>query len=141
MVMLLTYVLVVTCCAFANSSGTEAIRKTLATQGFTGALDGKIAIKKLGVIAVGPTAYQIFSYIWEESCPPGAAIHASQRIVVMAGTGRYIGSYSVEDPPTRLVRNAILFGYSESLGNRIRFDRNGPPTKIHLNGELHIFAK
>jgi hypothetical protein len=132
---------VLTCYAFSNDSATNALKRSLAKQGFTGTLTGKVKISKVGVIAVGDTKYQIFYYEWQESNPPGLAIHASQRIILMKGAGQYIGFYRVEGPPTKVGPQSILFDHPESLGNSISFDKNGPPTRVRLSGELYDLEK
>jgi hypothetical protein len=117
------------------------IRKYLSSQGFTGELNGKVEITKLGNIAVGSTRYKIFYYAWEESNPSGAAVHASYRVILIRGSNRYIGSYSVEGRPKKLGLSSIQFDYPEAVGNKIIFDKNGPPAKVLLNGELQVLAK
>lgn len=127
--------------ADADDRYSGQIREYLSSQGFTGELTGKVEIKKLGDITVGRKQYQIFYYAWEESNSSGAAIHASYRIILMKDSNQYIGSYSVEGRPKKLGLSSIQFDYPETVGNKIIFDKNGPPAKVLLNGELKILAK
>lgn len=125
----------------ADNKHADQIRRILSSQGFTGKLAGKISFTKLGDIVVGSIRYQVFYYTWEESNPPGAAIHASYRIILLQDPDKYIGSYSVEGSPKRLGLSSIQIDYPESLGNTIIFDKSGPPSQVLLNGELHVLAK
>jgi len=135
------FVLFAAFCTSAYCSGSKTIKSALANQGFSGVLTGKIEINELGVIAIGNTQYHIFYYSSEGSKHPGEAIHASYRIILMTGNNMYLGSYIVEDQPTRLTHNSILFGYTEDLGNTIDFDKNGPPKQVLLDGYLLDLAK
>jgi hypothetical protein len=125
-----------TCGAFANDIGIDAVRESLATQGFTGTLSGKVKITNVGIISTGGKKYQIFYYRWEESCPAGLAIHSSQRLIVITGTHQYLGSYSIGDRPSGFRGSSVLFAFPDIEGNRITFGKNGPPAKVLLDGEL-----
>ena len=45
------------------------------------------------------TSYRVIDHEWYESNPPGEAIHASYRLVLLKGGTRYVGSYIVEGRP------------------------------------------
>jgi len=98
----------------------STLKHLLAQQGFSGALEGNIAIKRLGVFQCGSRPLEVFYHSWEESHPPGKAIHAAYRIVFLENGNKYVGQYKVEGPPTKITRTAIVFDYPERDGNTIR---------------------
>ncbi len=101
-------------------------------------LEGKVAFDSLGTFDCGARKLEVFYYSWEESNPPGLAIHASYRILFMAGTN-YLGSYHVQDRPERVTRTAIVFNYPQNDGNAISCDGGKLPDSVLLNGEGDIF--
>ena len=116
-------------------TSTSSLKQLLDQQGFSGALEGKIAIKRLGVFHCGSRTLEVFYHTWEESNPPGKAIHAAYRIFFLENGNKYIGQYMVQDPPTKITRTAIVFGYPASDGNSIACDGDNLPESVELNGE------
>ena len=114
-------------------TSTSTLRHLLAQQGFSGALEGKIAIKRLGVFHCGSRPLEVFYHSWEESNPPGKAIHAAYRIVFLENGNKYVGQYKVQDPPVKITRTAIVFGYPEGDGNTIECEGDSLPEKVNLN--------
>jgi hypothetical protein len=112
----------------------------LSRQGFSGLLTGKIHLDRLGDLQCGTRAYRVFFYEWEESHPPGEAIHAAYRVTFFDGD-QYIGSYSIGDRPIRTIHESVLFSYPEGLGNRITCTEIGLGKQTVLNGEEKQFFK
>jgi hypothetical protein len=127
--------------ALAQRASADSLRRLLSKQGFTGELTGNVQFTKLGVLGCNATNLRVFYYEWEESNPPGVAIHQSKRIILVGPHNEYIGSYAVEDRPITIGRKSLVFDYPEKLGNVIRCDQNGLPKSVLLNGEPQILAK
>jgi hypothetical protein len=115
-------------------TSTSTLKHLLAQQGFTGALEGKITIRRLGILHCGSRQLEVFYHTWEQSNPPGAR-HAAYRVVFLEDGNRYIGSYRVHDRPAKIVRDAILFNFSEEDGNMIRCNQDELPAEVSLDGE------
>ena len=126
--------------SFSQTDRKHQLIRTLADQGFSGSLAGKISLSELGHLNCGVNAYRTVFYEWEEINPPGKAIHSAQRLIFLAGT-RYVGSYVIEDRPVQITSASILFGYKENLGHAIVCDDIGPGKEVLLDGELHSFSK
>jgi len=122
-------------------TSTSTLRHLLAQQGFSGALEGKIAIKRLGVFHCGSRPLEVFYHSWEESNPPGKAIHAAYRIVFLENGNKYVGQYMVQDPPVNITRTAIVFDYPEGYGNTIECEGESLPEQVQLNGESGVLFK
>jgi hypothetical protein len=123
--------------AFTQSTDRGALKRLLAKQGFSGELNGKVRMTQLGTMECGHAEYAVIYYEWEESNPPGAAIHATQRVLFLEGDG-YVGSYSVDDRPSKITPASILFDYPQALGNVIACNRTQLPKAVLLNGESHV---
>jgi hypothetical protein len=115
-------------------TSTRTLKQLLAQQGFSGALEGKIAIKRLGVFQCGSRTLEVFYHSWEQSNPPGAR-HAAYRILFLEAGNRYVGQYRVQDPPTKITRTAIVFDYPSGEGNNIECAGDNLPEEVLLNGE------
>jgi hypothetical protein len=114
---------------------TSTLKQLLARQGFSGALEGKIAIKRLGVFHCGSRSREVFYHSWEQSNPPGKAIHAAYRIIFLEDGNKYVGQYRVQDPPTKITRTAIVFDYPAGDGNTIECKGDSLPVELTLSGE------
>jgi hypothetical protein len=130
--------LVLSASVFAQTprTSTRTLRQLLAQQGFSGALEGKVSIKRLGVLHCGSRPLEVFYHSWEESRPPGMAIHAAYRIVFLENGNQYIGQYKVQYPPTKIKGNTILFTSPDGNGNTIACEGDNLPQSVVLNGEL-----
>ena len=122
-------------------TSTSTLKHLLAQQGFSGALEGKIAIKRLGVFHCGSRPLEVFYHTWEESHPPGKAIHAAYRIVFLENGNKYVGQYKVQDPPTKTTRTAMVFDYPARDGNTIECEGDSLPEEVTLNGESGVLLK
>ena len=118
----------------------SALRKILAQQGFSGALEGKITIERLGVLHCGSRQLEAFYHTWEQSNPPGRAIHAACTVVLLEGS-KYVGQYHVPDRPARITRSAILFNFRGEDGNIIQCDGDNLPESVVLDGQDAKFFK
>jgi|ERR1017187_6126952 hypothetical protein len=126
---------------FTQSTDQGALKRLLAKGGFSGELNGKVRLTQLGTIQCGQTGYAVIYYEWEESNPPGAAIHATQRVLFLGGDRHYVGSYSVDDRPLKIAPASILFDYLQALGNVIKCSRTQLPKTVLLNGEPRVLFK
>ncbi|HEX8813481.1 MAG TPA: hypothetical protein VF742_15945 [Terracidiphilus sp.] len=136
-------VLLLSCTLFAQSKhGNEwNLKKTLAEQGFSGMITGKVHFTRLGDLACNAQKFHAFYYEWEESNPPGKAIHFQARVLLINMRGDYAGSYVIEDRPVRITHNALVFPYEERLGNKIQCDADGWPESVTLNDQGSTFFK
>jgi hypothetical protein len=125
----------------AQEPSEHSLKGLLLKQGFSGQLEGNIQFKKLGWMDCNARKLQSIYYRWEESNPPGLAIHINQRVVFMDQDGKYLGSYVVDDIPTKTAADTLSFKYLPKLGNVIRCNRDGLPASILLNGESRTLAK
>lgn len=116
-------------------TSTSSLKRLLVQQGFTGELQGKVAFSRLGILDCGSRKLEVFYYSWEESHPPGLAIHASYRVILLEHGNKYVGSYHVADPPARMTQTAILFNYSKKDGNTIACEDEDLPQSVMLDGE------
>lgn len=135
--------LVLSTSIFAQTPRTSSrtLKQLLAQQGFSGALDGKIAIERLGVFHCGSRPLEVFYHSWEESHPPGKAIHAAYRIVFLENGNKYLGQYKVQDPPAKVTRTGVIFDYPKRGGNKIECDGDSLPQSLTLNGETKDLFK
>ena len=65
----------------AQKTDTNSLRDILSKQGFTGLLKGKVTFNLLGNMRCNSAVLQVYDYTWEETNPPGRAIHASYRLL------------------------------------------------------------
>ena len=117
----------------AQRLNARSLKDILASQGFSGVLHGKIAFAFLGNMKCNPAEIQVYDYTWEETNPPGRAVHFSQRLIFIHDQ-KYLGQYVIEDRPT-LTRSGLLrFPYSKELGNTIQCKRGGLPESVYVDG-------
>lgn len=63
------------------------------------------------------------------------------RLAVFSQDSHYIGSYAgLKVMPNRVVGSVLHFPMSVG-SNRIQFRPTGPPTRIQINNEIHIFQR
>lgn len=117
----------------AQKLDTKSLTDILSKQGFTGLLQGKITFKFLGNMQCGSAALGVYYYTWEETNPPGRAIHFSQRLIFIEKS-KYLGQYVIADRPTLVKRDSLRFPYSKEDGNTIQCDQEGSPESVHLGG-------
>jgi hypothetical protein len=126
--------------ANAQKLDVKSLRNILAKQGFTGLLDGQITFDLLGTMRCNSAAISVYYYTWEETNPPGRAIHSSQRLIFLENWS-YLGQYVVEDRPVLVKPDLLRFPYSEGEGNTIQCDKEGLPKSLLLNGEDITFFR
>jgi hypothetical protein len=114
---------------------TTDLKRLLTEQGFSGSLTSEARFTEIGDLACNTRKLRLIYYEWEESNPPGNAIHAQYRILFIGDKSKYIGSYIVEDRPTTILSDALVFGYEGKLGNKIQCNAQGLPKTVLLNGE------
>jgi len=116
-------------------------KRLLAQQGFSGALEGKVNLVRVGTLPCGAQRLRIFFYSWEESDRPGEAIHANYRVVFLENENKYVGSYVVADRPSKVTGNELRFDYPAKFGNAISCDHQALPSKVLLDGEIKELGK
>lgn len=84
------------------------LKSILRKQGFSGALDKDASFRSLGVFNCGPHKYRIFYFDWAETRADGRPGHGQQRIVIIGAGEKYLGSYWINDPPMKVMRDLIL---------------------------------
>ena len=120
---------------------TSDLKRMLAEQGFTGELKGKVRFSSLGRLTCNARKLQVLYYEWEESNPPGNAIHSQYRILFLGNESKYVGSYAVDDRPIAVGPDALLFHYEKDRGNKVQCNAHGLPNEVLLNGEPHALFK
>jgi hypothetical protein len=83
---------------------------------------------------------QVYYYTWEETSPPGCAIHFNQRLIFIQNRD-YLGQYVIADRPTLIKQDSLRFTYPVEDGNTIQCDQDGLPKSIQLNGQFTIFER
>jgi hypothetical protein len=126
------------CLPKAYGESSAKLKKELASQRFSGVLEGKVRFTILGQLRCGANSLQAIFYEWEESSPAGAAVHSSYRVILMQGL-IYLGSYAVADKPS-IQGDELKFPYSEN-GNSIKCTDGVPPMEVLLDGEDISLAK
>lgn len=111
---------------------TKSLKDILSEQGFSGLLQGKITFKLLGDMSCKSKVLQVYYYTWEETNPPGKAIHFSQRLIFIH-KNRYVGQYAVPDGPSLIRPNLLRF--PDSKEDSVNCDETGLPKSITLDGE------
>ena len=115
------------------------LKKELASQHFSGVLEGDVRFKTLGALSCGTNSLRVVFYEWHESSSPGKAVHSSYRVILMHGA-TYIGSYVVEDKPS-IQGDELRFLYGAN-GNSVRCGIDGaPPKRVLLDGAIVSLAK
>jgi hypothetical protein len=132
------FLIVMLCSQQAGGESFRALKKELARQHFSGVLNGNVRFTPLGRLACGGDTVEVFVYRWEGASSPGAAVHSSQRVILMHGA-TYLGPYAVADKPT-IQRDELRFPYKE-YGNSIKCGKEGPPKDVLLDGENVTLAK
>lgn len=127
------------CSPSAECESTAKLKNILAGQSFSGVLEGNVIFTTMGQFTCGSNSLQVVFYEWEESMPPGKAVHSSYRVILMHGA-TYLGSYVVEDKPS-IQGNELMFPYTEN-GNSIMCGTEGRlPKKVLLDGEIVSLVK
>jgi hypothetical protein len=117
----------------AQKLDTKSLKDILSKQGFTGLLEGKFTFTLLGNMKCNSTMLQVYYYTWEESHPPGRAIHASYRLIFIEDRN-YVGQYVVSDRPVLVKPDSLRFPVSEEDGNSFKCDEEGLPKSFYLDG-------
>jgi hypothetical protein len=117
----------------AQRLDTKSLRDILSKQGFSGELHGKVTFSRLGTLKCNAEGLQVFYYTWEETNPPGRAIHFSQRLIFIEKQ-KYLGHYVISDRPILVKPDLLRFPFSEEDGSVLRCDQDGLPKTIYLDG-------
>ncbi len=128
--------LVATLLSVASSAqrlDTKTLKEILSKQGFSGTLQGKITFTLLGNLRCDSAVFRVYYYTWEETNPPGRAIHFSQRLIFIENRS-YIGQYVVSDRPVLVKPDILRFPVSEADGDSLKCDQDGLPKSLILDG-------
>jgi hypothetical protein len=112
----------------------QHLKSLLRNQGFGGALEGDVSFTYLGEFACGMEEYRVFYFVWTQTRPRGVAMHGQQRLILIGNKEQYAGSYMINDPPTKVEHNAIIFPYPAKDGNEIRCEEGALPEDALLGG-------
>ena len=124
----------------AQKVDTKSLRDILSKQGFTGLLRGKVTFSLLGTMKCNSAILHVYYYFWEESNPPGKAIHSSQRFIFLKN-GNYLGQYVIADRPSLIKPDLLQFPNSGEDGNSIKCDREGLPGSVILDGQSTVLFR
>jgi len=124
----------------AQKLDSTSLKDILSKQGFTGLLQGKVAFTLLGDMECNSAVLQVYYYSWEETNPPGRAIHASYRLIFISKR-HYLGQYLVSDRPVLVKPDTVRFPVSREDGNTLKCDRNGLPKSLYLDGGDRILSR
>jgi hypothetical protein len=115
------------------------LNQELAAQHFSGELKGDVHLTTLGTLPCGNRYLRVIYYEWYQTNPPGFAVHASYRVILMHGA-KYVGSYTVEAKP-RIQGDVLRFPHS-AYGDTITCGKKGVlPKNAWLDGELNPLFK
>ena len=108
---------------------------------FSGVLDEYVDLRRIGNIRFkDDTCFTLFLYSRSAASSPGTNVQGAMRLLVIRNY-EYIGMYALDDPPVRIRENKLEFKAPKDWGNVIEFTKNGPPEKIHLQGEFRTLFK
>jgi len=124
----------------AQRLDTTSLKEILSKQGFTGLLQGKVTFQFLGSMKCNSAALQTYYYTWEETNPPGRAIHASYRLIFIENR-HYVGQYVVSDRPVLVKQDVLRFPVSEEDGSSLRCDQDGLPKALYLDGGDRVLSR
>ena len=83
---------------------------------------------------------QVFYYTWEETNPPGQAIHFNARLIFIEKQD-YLGHYMVSARPVLVKPDLLRFPVSAEDGNALRCDQDGLPKSFYLDGGDRVLER
>jgi hypothetical protein len=110
------------------------LKSLLHNQGFSGALAGDVTFNYLGKFVCGAEEFRVFYFVWTQTRPRGVAMHGQQRLILVGDKERYAGSYMINDRPTKVEQDTIIFPYDAKDGNEIRCKEGVLPEDAELGG-------
>jgi len=93
-----------------------------------------VTFHKLGILDGGLSVYS-YTYIF------GQALRASNRVVFLDQHQKFVGMYSVPEPPNNVQGDCVVFSGPSGLNSSICISSGGLPAPLLLDGEiidLHI---
>lgn len=124
----------------AQKLDSKSLKDILSKQGFTGLLQGKVAFTLLGDMKCNSAVLQVYYYTWEETNPPGRAIHASYRLIFIENRN-YLGQYVVSDRPALVKPDTVRFPVSQEDGNTLKCSQEGLPKSLYLDGGDRVLSR
>ena len=134
------------CSAFANGNVPEndfdryEVFQILKADGFSGVLNQKVILNKIGDVKNGETCFNLFSYRYNFTPKGGSAEHMANRLLILSNS-HYLGMYSIDELPVNISGNILEFPGNKNEGNTIVFNGGTPPNKIYLDGEVRELFK
>ena len=131
---------------FGAESSTDTVSRLLAEQGFSGDLRGAgewqtIEITYWNRLRAGDAVFLLCIHRSFTQPAGGAAVHETKRLLVITDDGRYLGGYTLDEEPFRIVGTEVLFDVPPNVGDRITFTENGPPSRAWFDGQLRHLSK
>ena len=123
------------CLVFSSCATAGGVKQTLKNGGFSGALDRKAKISKVGSLRSDKAVVTFFYYEREFGNK-----RLTQRLIAIKD-GKYLGMYAVNDPPVRVTENAVCFSYPSADGNCIVLSHGDLPDDTYLDGESVVLFK
>src|SRR5947207_11398062 len=134
----------ITCDGAKPALSRKQLVATLRRQEFPNIMLDKVShleLKQLGNIKVSDTScFSIIIYTAELDRGPGSETHRVARLLVLKNL-HYIGMYPIDTLPFEISGNTVNFRGEEKWGNKIVFDKEDPPQRIHLDGEFRELFK
>ena len=124
----------------AQKLSTKSLKDILSKQGFSGELKGKITFALLGEMKCGSKMLRVYYYTWEETNPPGHAIHFIQRLIFIENR-EYRGQYVVSDRPVLVKPDKLRFPVSGGDRNSLKCDQDGLPESFILDDESPVLFR
>ena len=111
----------------------------LRSEGFTNALDTCVDFRPFGEIEVGNTRLKLFIYMHNPEHPGWKGTHFKELLIF--SPAHFLGGYHLDQLPTGIKGNRVVFPGSEAEGNAIVFDSEALPKKIYLGGKVQFLSK
>ena len=124
----------------AEKLSRKSLEHILSEQGFGVLLQGKVRFAHLGEMKCGSKILDVYYYTWEETNPPGRAIHFSQRLNFLENR-TYVGHYVISDRPVLVKPDRLRFPVPEEEGNLLRCDKDGLPKSAYMDGRDIVLEK
>jgi hypothetical protein len=121
----------------ASAAGAPCTLNSAVEGGFSGFSGSAASLKHLGRIVNRTAAFQLYIYGYVNP----ANQHGSHRLMVFDDDCRFIGAYTVSEPPIRIGGQRVFFRDTGVPGNVVEFDGPIPPAQIWIDGDVVRLAR